>query len=153
MVQLVIAVLIVAVASGCATVVRGRRRVDAPTQARARLPSQLDRADFERPDAPWLVVVFSSATCSTCADVVRKAHVLASDEVAVDEVSYQRDRARHERYAIDAVPATLIAGADGAVVVSFLGPVSATDLWAAVAAARATDPTGPDGGPCQPWGR
>ena len=46
------------------------------------------------------------------------------------------DRALHERYAIEAVPTTLIADPEGVVVASFLGPVTATDLWAAVAEAR-----------------
>ena len=61
-----------------------RRRPDAPTQPARSVPTQLDRADFARPDAPWLVAVFTSATCHTCADVVAKAEVLASDDVAVD---------------------------------------------------------------------
>ena len=42
----------------------------------------------------------------------------------------------HQRYAIDAVPCLVIADADGAVRAGFLGPVTATDLWAAVAEAR-----------------
>ena len=67
-----------------------RRRPDPPTQPAAHVPVQLDRADFARPDAPWLVAVFTSATCQTCADVAAKAAVLASDDVAVAEVEYAR---------------------------------------------------------------
>ena len=59
------------------------------------MPVQLDRADFARPDAPWLVAVFTSTTCQTCADVARKAEVLASDEVAVAEVEYSANRDLH----------------------------------------------------------
>ena len=100
------------------------------------MPTQLDRADFARPDAPWLVAVFTSATCTTCADVVAKAAVLASDEVAVTDVEWQSQRDVHDRYRIDGVPLLVIADRDGVVRGSFAGPVTATDLWAAVAAAR-----------------
>jgi thioredoxin-like negative regulator of GroEL len=100
----------------------------------------VDRSDFERPDAPWLVVVFTSATCSTCAEVWSKAQVLASDEVAVQEVEAVRDRQLHERYQVGAVPIVVIADRDGVVVDSFLGPVSATHLWAALAEARSAEP-------------
>jgi hypothetical protein len=117
----------------------GRRRPDAPTQPTGVVPTQLDRADFDRPDAPWLVAVFSSATCQSCADVGAKAAVLASDEVTVSDVEFGAARSIHERYGIDAVPLVVIADADGVVHRHFLGPVSATDLWAAVASARAGD--------------
>lgn len=115
-----------------------RRRPDPPAGGGVRheAPPQLDRADFERPEAPWLVVVFTSATCSTCADVWAKAEVLASDEVAVQEVEAVRDRALHQRYQVGAVPIVVIADRRGVVVDSFLGPVSATHLWAALAEAR-----------------
>lgn len=136
MANLLIALGITVVAVAVAAVVR-RRRPDAPTQGGGAVPAQLDRADFERPDAPWLVAVFSSATCRTCADVGAKAAVLASDEVAVSEAEFGPARALHERYGIDAVPLVVVADAEGVVRRHFLGPVSATDLWAGVAAARA----------------
>jgi hypothetical protein len=113
-----------------------RRRPDAPVRTGFSIPEQLDRNDFVRPDAPWLVAVFTSATCATCADVWSKASVLESDEVAVQEIEYGRDRALHDRYAVDAVPALAVADADGVVRRSFLGPVSATHLWAALAEVR-----------------
>jgi hypothetical protein len=136
MIRVVIAVAIVALAAGVAAIVNRRRRFDPPTQPRHQIPAQLDRTDFCEPSAPWLVVVFSSDTCQTCADVVAKAEVMRSDEVAVDVVPYQSRRDVHQRYAIDAVPMLLVADAVGAVQASFLGPVTATDLWAAVAEAR-----------------
>ena len=80
-----------------------------------RLPVQLDRADFPAPTPTWLVVVFTSATCHTCADVAAKAAVLASDEVAVDGRRVPRRRAVHDRYGIDAVPSLVIADHDGVV--------------------------------------
>ena len=88
---------------------RRRRAPDAPTQPRGSLPAQLNRADFDGASAPWLVVVFTSATCNTCADVARKATVLASSQVVVQEVEFARDRALHDRYRIDAVPTLVIA--------------------------------------------
>ena len=133
--RLLIAAAIVVVAVAVALVAR-RRRPDPPTQPGRAVPTQLDRADFERPEAPWLVAVFTSATCHTCADVVAKAAVLASDDVAVVQAEWPSGKALHERYRIDGVPLLVIADHAGVVRRSFAGPVSATDLWAAVAAAR-----------------
>lgn len=58
----------------------------------------------DRPDAPWLVAVSTSATCSTCEDVWSKALVLASDEVAVQQVEAVADKDLHDRYRVEAVP-------------------------------------------------
>lgn len=140
--RLVVALAIVAVAAGVATLVSRRRRADPPTQPRRSMPAQLDRADFADPSAPWLVVVFSSDTCSTCADVISKAEVLRSDDVAVDVASFQARRDLHQRYSVDAVPCLVIADAAGSVRAGFLGPVTATDLWAAVAEVRSPGSVG-----------
>lgn len=145
--RLLVALVIVAVVAAVAVVARRRRVPDAPTQRRFAAPSQLDRDDFPRPDAPWLVAVFSSATCDVCAQVVTKAQVLESSEVAVVEVEFGADRALHERYAIEAVPTLVVADARGVAVASFLGPMTATDLWAAVAEAREPGST-PGAGQC-----
>lgn len=133
--RVLIAAAIVVVAVVVALVVR-RRRPDPPTQPGRAVPAQLDRDDFARPDAPWLVAVFTSATCHTCADVWSKAEVLASDEVAVDRAEWQSRKDVHERYRIDAVPLVVIADREGVVRWHVAGPVSATDLWAAVARVR-----------------
>jgi hypothetical protein len=132
--RLLLALAIMAAAAAVAEIVRRRRRSDPPTQPRRELPSQLDRADFV--GAGWLVAVFTSDTCSTCADVVRKADVLRSDHVEVSVVSFQQRPDLHERYGIDAVPCLVVADPDGVVHDGFLGPVTATDLWASVANAR-----------------
>lgn len=133
--RVLIAAAIIVVAVAVALVAR-RRRPDAPTQPTRAVPTQLDRADFDRPDAPWLVAVFTSATCNTCADVLAKAEVLASDDVVVDHAEWQTRKDVHERYRIDAVPLLVIADREGVVRWHVAGPVSATDLWAAVAAVR-----------------
>jgi hypothetical protein len=131
-----IAVALAVVAIAVAAIIQRRQRVDAPVRTGYAMPAQLDRADFDRPQAPWLVAVFTSATCATCAGVWDKARHLASDAVAVQEVEYGADRALHDRYRIEAVPAALVVDAEGVVQRTFLGPVTATDLWAAVAEAR-----------------
>jgi hypothetical protein len=131
-----IALAIVVVAAAVAYVVQRRRVPDAPTQRRFNVPEQLDRNDFPRPEAPWLVAVFTSDVCDKCAEVATKADVLASDEVAVANIEFTAERGLHERYRIDAVPTLVIVDAEGVTRRSFLGPMSATDLWAAVAEVR-----------------
>lgn len=133
---MIVAVVLAALAVLVAAVIQRRQRPDAPVRTGYSVPDQLDRADFVRPDAPWLVAVFTSATCSTCAGVWDKARHLESGEVAVQEIEHGADRALHDRYRIEAVPISLVADAAGAVVARFVGPVTATDLWAAVAEAR-----------------
>lgn len=123
-------------------VVMERRRPEAPTQGNWAVPAQLDRADFARPDAAWLVAVFTSATCDSCAQAVDRAKVLASEAVAVDEAEVKARPDLHRRYHIDAVPIMVVADHEGVVRRSFTGPPSAADLWAAVAALRDESPSG-----------
>jgi thioredoxin-like negative regulator of GroEL len=113
-----------------------RRRPDPPTQAAWAVPTQLDRADFERPEAPWLVALFTSATCDSCAKAVEKAAVLGSAQVVVQNVEIGTKPDLHRRYHVEAVPTIVVADGEGVVRASFVGPPSATDLWAAVAEAR-----------------
>ena len=80
MVQVIVVLAIVVVAVLVGLVLRHRRAVAAPTQPRQLVPAQLDRADFSAP-TPWLVAVFSAASCATCGDVVRKARVLVQLEM------------------------------------------------------------------------
>lgn len=135
MIRLVVIALVVAAAVVAGRISR-RRATDAPTQASSETPTQLDRADFSQIDARWLVVVFTSATCDSCNDVAAKARVLASKHVAVQIVEYSQDRELHRRYAIDSVPCLLMADSSGVVRQSYLGPVTATDLWAGLARVR-----------------
>lgn len=134
--RLLLALALIAVAVAVSRLLM-RRPSDAPTQPRYAVPTQLDRADFADPEKPWLAVVFTSDTCDSCATVVPKVEVLASGDVAVDVVPYQRAKALHQRYAIDVVPLILVADSAGEVKASFVGTPSATDLWAAVAEVRA----------------
>jgi hypothetical protein len=134
--RLVLALVLIAVAAGVAWWLRSRQP-QPPTQSHYQVPTQLDRSDFDGVDRRWLVVVFSSSTCDSCLDAIAKARVLACDDVAVQDVSYQERKHLHRRYAIEAAPTTLVADADGVVHAAFVGAPSATDLWAAVAEARA----------------
>ena len=52
------------------------------------------------------------------------------------EAEFNADRTLHAKYAVDAVPMVVVADQAGVVRASFIGPVTATDLWAAVAEAR-----------------
>ena len=63
--------------------------------------------------------------------------ILAVEEEAEGKGAAQpANRALHRKYDIQAVPMVAIADARGVVVAGFAGPVTATDLWAAVAEAR-----------------
>ncbi len=114
-----------------------RRHDDAPTQTAGVIPLQLDRRDFARPDARWLVVLFTSSNCDSCAGLYDKAATLESEEVAVVEVEYFSEPEMHDRYKVDAAPMTLVADSEGVVRASFLGAFSAPELWTAVAELRA----------------
>ncbi len=131
-----IAAAIVVVAIGVAAIIR-RRKPEGPPVDSFPTPRQLRRGDFPRPDAPWLVALFSSTTCGSCPDLAAKIAPLDTPQVAVAELTYQDDREIHDRYGISAVPMVVVADAEGVVRAAFVGPTSATDIWAAVAELRA----------------
>ena len=132
----IIAAVIALVAIGVAALVR-RRQPEGPPVDSFPTPRQLRRGDFPRPDAPWLVALFSSTTCGSCPDLAAKIAPLDSPQVAVAEITYQDDRELHDRYDISAVPMVVVADDEGVVKAAFVGPTSATDIWAALAELRA----------------
>ncbi len=134
--RVVIVVVVALVAAVVASVVRRRQPPATPADTGYAVPTQLHRTDFARPAAPWLVVLFTSSTCRSCQGMWDKARHLESDAVAVQQIEVTEAAAIHERYRIDAIPTTLVADAEGVVRSSFLGPATATDLWAAVAELR-----------------
>jgi hypothetical protein len=136
MVRLLPAVVLATAVALLAIWLQRRRPGGGPVVERHHVPTSVSRADFTRPDAAWLVVVFSSAVCDSCAAVWEVARQLESSVVATQEVEVKAEPALHARYGIDAVPTTIVCDAEGGVVQSFLGPVTATHLWAAVAEAR-----------------
>ena len=135
MTRVLIAVGLVLVALVVAYVLE-KRKPAPPTQPTWAVPSQIDRADFDRPSAPWLVAVFTSATCGTCAGVLAKARPLENDDVVVQEVEAVERKHLHARYSIDAVPTLVVADAEGVVRGSLVGPASAEEIWAAVSSVR-----------------
>ncbi len=150
--NVLVAIGVFVVVVAIALVARRRQVTDAPTQRSWTVPQQLDPTDFPTRGQGWSVVVFTSSSCHVCADVTTKALVLASQEVTVTEVEYSQRRDLHAKYGIDAVPTLLVADRNGVVHHHSLGPVTATDLWAAVA--RVRDPGLPvvEGG-CASHGR
>lgn len=133
--QNLFAALILVLAATLGVVVR-KRKPDAPSQSSNLIPHQLNRKDFVSPEKPWLLVVFTSSTCDACQDVATKAEVLTSQDVAVQIINYLEMRNLHRQYAIDSVPTTVIADSNGVVQYGVLGPITATDLWAAMARCR-----------------
>ena len=134
-VRLIIAAILVIVAALVAWRLRTQAEAD-PVRAAGEVPRQLHRADFPRAEAPWLVVLFSSASCDTCSVMAAKVAVLDSSDVVTCEIEFGSDRAVHERYAIDSVPLVVVADREGVTRAAFLGPTSATDLWSALAELR-----------------
>ena len=141
--RLLLLLVVAALAAAVAHLLQ-RRRPDAPVRTGWTIPEQIDRDDFARPEAPWLVAVFTSASCDACAAVAATAAPLASDAVEVQVVEYGKHRDVHDRYGIDAVPLVVIADAVGVVRADHVGPVSATHLWGSLAEVREPGST-PDG--------
>ena len=144
--RLLLALVLVAVAVAVAVALQ-RRAPDAPTQGSWNVPAQLDRADFPSPDVPWLLAVFTSATCRTCAGVLRTATELTDDDVVVFEAEVSERGDLHRRYGIDAVPTVVIVDAAGEVRASHIGPVGEGELRATLSSLR----SGPSerGAPCE----
>ena len=134
--RLGVAIAVLLVALAVAWWLNRTRRSAPPSQGVSIVPQQLDRQDFPRPDAHWLVVLFTSTHCDSCQGLVDKARPLESDDVAVVEVEYTQACDLHGRYGIEAVPITVVADAEGVAQASWVGAFDAGELWAAVATLR-----------------
>ena len=137
MTTVLIAVVLGVAAIGTAALINRRRPAPGPAGG-PHIPDRIDRSDFSRPDAPVLVVVFTSATCRSCAEMVATASAQASDAVAVDEAEASDRPEVHRRYEIDSVPILMIADGVGIVRASFAGAVRADDLRVAIAQATSS---------------
>ena len=140
-VRIALAVALIAVACAVAFVLQRRRRPAPPPRDVYPVPRQLDRSDFPRATTPWLVALFSSTACDSCEGLPAKLAVLESGDVAVCEVEFHARPELHRRYEIAGIPTTVVADGDGVVCAAFVGAFTATDLWAAVAEARAPGST------------
>lgn len=139
-VRIGIAVVLAAVALVVIWRLRAKPR-GAHVQDRYPVPRQLHRRDFPRPEAPWLVALFSAERCNSCKGIPQKLAVLESDEVATAVVDDETQRDVHKRYDISGIPTVVIADGEGVVQRAFVGPLTATDLWAAVAELRSPGTT------------
>ncbi|MXW42758.1 MAG: hypothetical protein F4138_01965 [Acidimicrobiia bacterium] len=97
------------------------------------VPTHLERWDFAHPNSEWLIAIFTSKTCSTCAAVTQAAQSLTSEKLtthklAIQEVEYRRHRKLHSRYGISAVPLAVLVNNVGTVVASLAGPTTAEEL-------------------------
>lgn len=133
MTRLIILIVLVVVAVSVAFLLQ-RRRPEPPSAPSYRAPSQLDRADFIGPSALPVVVVFASTSCNSCPVVWEEVEKAKTDAFSIERVNVQDDPKRHERYKIDGVPTTLVAGPDGVVTASFFGPLAEGALQSAIAA-------------------
>ncbi len=120
MTTLVIVLLVAAAAGGVAFVVNGRAP-DAPSTPQFAAPQQLDRADFDQPELPWLLALFSSDTCLSCHDARAVLADVTFASVAVQDLPVESTKAVHDRYGVDAVPIVALADDDGVVRWSWLG--------------------------------
>jgi hypothetical protein len=133
--RLIVAAVVFLVALAAARLLERRRR-EPPIRDSYPVPAQLDRADFPRPEAPWLVALFSSRTCDTCGPMALKVAALAADDVATCDIEVSEGRELHRRYRIEGVPMVVLADAEGVVRAGFVGTVSSEELIAALTAAR-----------------
>ena len=125
---------------------RGGSSIGASSRRRRRgarsRPQQLDRNDFPRPDAPWLVVLFTSRHCDSCAGPRRQgAAARVRRGRAWSRSSTRAQPELHARYQIDAAPITVLVDREGVTRASFIGAFTAPDLWSALAELRAGRPT------------
>ncbi len=102
-------------------VVVNRRRPDPPSTPTFAVPQQVDRRDFDDPGAPWLLALFTSATCLSCQEAREVVLPLDLDDLTVQDIVFPTRSDLHERYHIDAVPAIVLADAEGVVTWSYVG--------------------------------
>ena len=74
-----------------------RRPPGPPPRDSYPVPKQLDRDDFPRPDAAWLVALFSSSDCDSCQGLGEKMLALESPDVVTTEVEARRALCRLAR--------------------------------------------------------
>lgn len=120
-------VLIIAAGAGLLAWGASRFRNPAGPMIAGETPDHVNRADFVAPDSPWLLVLFSSASCLACRDVRKRLSGFESAAVAVQDVEVAAEPALHKRYGIESVPTTVLADVDGVVRDAWVGPLSVSD--------------------------
>ncbi len=131
MTRIIVLVVLSLAAIGVALLLQ-RRRPEAPSAPSYRAPRQVDRDDFDVPAELTLVVVFTSATCQSCAGVWDTVTSIERSRTGAQRVEIQTTPDLHRRYRIDGVPTTLVVDSQGIVTHSFFGPFPAAELEAAL---------------------
>ena len=101
--------------------IANNRRTDSPSVPKSSLPIQVDRNDFNMPGMKWLLVLFSSESCSSCIQVREILSEIPLNSIHIQEVSFPQEKNLHTRYAINSVPIVLIANLEGVVIWSYAG--------------------------------
>lgn len=101
--------------------IANNRRTDSPSVPTRSLPIQVDRNDFDMPDMKWLLVFFSSESCSSCIQVREILSGIPLNSIHIQEVSFPQGKNLHTRYAINSVPIVLIVNLEGVVIWSYTG--------------------------------
>ncbi|MBF82545.1 MAG: hypothetical protein CL522_03995 [Actinobacteria bacterium] len=101
--------------------IANNRRTDSPSVPKSSLPIQVDRNDFDKPDKEWLLVFFSSESCSSCIQVREVLKDITLNSIHIQEVNFPQEKNLHTRYAIDSVPIVLIANSEGVIIWSYAG--------------------------------
>lgn len=119
-----------------------RRRSPEPPSAVGAIPAHVPQAAFAQSQqavrSTCAVVVFTEATCQSCAAALQLARAVAGERRTVVEIEYGARRDLHAQLGIDAVPTTVVVLPDGAVTAGFVGRVPAEALAAALADADQT---------------
>lgn len=130
----VLLILVIGAVAAAVAALYQRWQADPQPTETGHVPTHLTRADFVGADSPWLVAVFSSATCLACASVWSAVKAFESATVAVQDIEVTVDKALHSKYRIDSVPTTVVVDSNGIVRHSFLGPLSPGDKQTLAAA-------------------
>ncbi len=112
------------------------------TEPKHHIPDVVSASDFGIPEGQWMLLVFSSEKCATCAVVVEAVSRIDMPGLAVEVIGIERMPELHADYRIDAVPTTIVADPTGSVRKSFLGPVDLPMIRLAVSAARSEHNSG-----------
>jgi len=124
------------------TATSGRRARGHDTEPEHHIPDVVSASDFGIPEGQWMLLVFSSEKCATCAVVVEAVSRIDMPGLAVEVIEIERMPELHAEYRIDAVPTTIVADPTGSVCKSFLGPVDLPIIELAVSAARSEHDSG-----------
>jgi len=116
---------VVAALAGLAGLWQQRQQPTSPTATPGVPPGQLNRGDFRAPEAPILIAVFTSSTCSSCDAVWAELSGYESSTVAAQNVEVSAEPTLHERYHIESVPTAVIVDATGETQAAFVGPLGA----------------------------